>query len=253
MNEEWEAERALVHAHGTWKMLPLHPQPQWLESWSSYLIRLAEANGLKAINELATLAGLRGRWKGVRASPDSYFAVSGFPAGGDYGMYAIHPARHHLLSSGPPLCLSPAAREPIFSGKPGRVFALLSSLFSWAADSLLPSFLAVSRAVGLPHAWVSFPECLRALWDADPLSSVRSPARTLLSMPGRFENLPNVAPAAAGTGPALHTDKRPRDAADDCRVGPRNYRGTRNGRVLHPVAAQQTADHTGSCLPAEPR
>jgi hypothetical protein len=34
------------------------------------------ANGLKAINELATLAGLRGRWKGVRASPDSYFVVS---------------------------------------------------------------------------------------------------------------------------------------------------------------------------------
>jgi len=76
VNHGREAEQTLVHAHGTWKVLPLHPQPQWLESWSSYLIRLAEANGLKSINELATLAGLRGRWKGVRASPDSYFAVS---------------------------------------------------------------------------------------------------------------------------------------------------------------------------------
>jgi hypothetical protein len=76
VNDKREAERALVQAHGTWKMLPLHPQPQWLESWSSYLIRLAEANGLKAINELAILAGLRGRWKGVRAFPDFYFAVS---------------------------------------------------------------------------------------------------------------------------------------------------------------------------------
>ena len=76
MNDRLEAERALAHAQGTWKTLPLHPQPQWLESWSSYLIRLAEANGLKSINELAALAGLKGGWKGVRASPDSYFAVS---------------------------------------------------------------------------------------------------------------------------------------------------------------------------------
>src|SRR5260370_12960596 len=79
VNDEREAERALVQAHGTWKLLPLHPQPQWLESWSSYLIRLAEANGLKSINELATLAGLRGRWKGVRASPHSYFVSSSHP------------------------------------------------------------------------------------------------------------------------------------------------------------------------------
>src|SRR2546421_608962 len=68
--------RIPICPRGPWKMLPLHPQPQWLESWSSYLIRLAEANGLKAINELATLAGLKGGWKGVRASPDSYFVVS---------------------------------------------------------------------------------------------------------------------------------------------------------------------------------
>src|SRR5437763_1141789 len=105
-------------------------------------------------------------------------------------MYAVHPARHHLLSSRPPLCLPAAAREPIFAGKPCRVFALLSWLLSRAADSLLPSFLAISRAVGLSRAWVSSPERLRALRDADPLSAVLSSARPLLSMPGRFENLP---------------------------------------------------------------
>jgi hypothetical protein len=76
VNDELEGARALAHGHGSWKMLPLHPQPQWLESWSSYLIRLAEANGLKSLNELATLTGLTGGWNGVRASPDSYFALS---------------------------------------------------------------------------------------------------------------------------------------------------------------------------------
>lgn len=51
---------------------------EFIASWSfsQHSLRLAEANGLKSINELATLAGLRGGWKGVRASPDSYFAVS---------------------------------------------------------------------------------------------------------------------------------------------------------------------------------
>jgi len=51
-----------------WKVLPLHPQPQPLESFTSYIMRLAEANGLKSINELATLAGTR--WSRVHTSPD---------------------------------------------------------------------------------------------------------------------------------------------------------------------------------------
>ena len=76
MNDELEGARTFAHGHGSWKLLPLHPQPQWLESWSSYLIRLAEANGLKSLNEVAALSGLTGGWKGVRTSPDSYFAVS---------------------------------------------------------------------------------------------------------------------------------------------------------------------------------
>src|SRR5256885_2113505 len=51
-----------------WKVLPLHPQPQPLESFTSYIMRLAEANGLKSINELATLADTR--WSRVHTSPD---------------------------------------------------------------------------------------------------------------------------------------------------------------------------------------
>ncbi len=64
-----ETSRWSEKERSIWKMLPLHPQPQWLESLSSYIIRLAEANGLKAMNELATLSGIRG-WETVRHAPD---------------------------------------------------------------------------------------------------------------------------------------------------------------------------------------
>ena len=40
-----------------WKVLPLRPPPQVLESQTSYLTRLAEANGLQSINEVGALAG----------------------------------------------------------------------------------------------------------------------------------------------------------------------------------------------------
>jgi hypothetical protein len=50
--EPWvDRERAI------WNRLPLRPCPQPLESVTSYLIRLAEANGLQSINELGALAG----------------------------------------------------------------------------------------------------------------------------------------------------------------------------------------------------
>jgi TniQ len=50
--ESWvDRERAI------WKVLPLHPRPQPLESMTSYIIRLVEANGLQSINELGVLAG----------------------------------------------------------------------------------------------------------------------------------------------------------------------------------------------------
>jgi TniQ len=40
-----------------WNVLPLHPQPQPLESLTSYMTRLAEVNGFQSINELGALAG----------------------------------------------------------------------------------------------------------------------------------------------------------------------------------------------------
>jgi TniQ len=50
VTEPWhDRERAI------WKRLPLHPQPQPLESFTSYLLRLAEANGLRSIYEIAQL------------------------------------------------------------------------------------------------------------------------------------------------------------------------------------------------------
>lgn len=64
--EQWvERERAI------WNMLPLHPQPQPLESLTSYLIRLAETNGLQSIRELVALAGSsRRKWESLYHSPD---------------------------------------------------------------------------------------------------------------------------------------------------------------------------------------
>ena len=56
--------------HPLWRILPLHPQPQRLESLSGYILRLAEANGLKSVNELAHLSGLRSGWRDVRIAPD---------------------------------------------------------------------------------------------------------------------------------------------------------------------------------------
>ncbi len=50
--ESWDdRERAI------WKVLPLHPPPEVLESMTSYIIRLVGANGLQSINELGVLAG----------------------------------------------------------------------------------------------------------------------------------------------------------------------------------------------------
>src|SRR5712691_5436875 len=63
------------HAQAIWNVLPVHPRPQPLESMTGYIIRLAEANGLKSIHELGALAG------GIRfnnlKSPD--YPASAFP------------------------------------------------------------------------------------------------------------------------------------------------------------------------------
>src|SRR5260370_36512666 len=54
-----------------WKSLPLHPQPQVLESFSSYVTRLAEANGLQSMNELAALVGAK-RFRFDQRHPADY-------------------------------------------------------------------------------------------------------------------------------------------------------------------------------------
>jgi hypothetical protein len=54
-----------------WNVLPLRPQPQPFESFTSYITRLAEVNGLQSINELFTLADIHaGRLIRFRISPD---------------------------------------------------------------------------------------------------------------------------------------------------------------------------------------
>jgi len=53
-----------------WETLPLHPQPQPLESCTSYILRLAEANGMKSTSELATIAGASTGFQFERRNPD---------------------------------------------------------------------------------------------------------------------------------------------------------------------------------------
>ena len=68
-----------------WKVLPLHPRPQPLESMTSYMTRLAEVNGLQSINELGALAGGL-RLSNLKRSPD-------YPAAAYQGLAQItgHP------------------------------------------------------------------------------------------------------------------------------------------------------------------
>lgn len=57
--------------HFIWKRLPLHPPPEPFESMTSYLIRLAEENGLRSMSEFVGLLGISyGRLTGVCTSPD---------------------------------------------------------------------------------------------------------------------------------------------------------------------------------------
>ena len=55
-----------------WQQLPLHPQPAELESLTSYITRVAQANGLTASAELVALAGgTRSNWQTLRSFSDS--------------------------------------------------------------------------------------------------------------------------------------------------------------------------------------
>ncbi len=92
--EPWvDRERA------TWKVLPLRPRPQPFESMSSYIIRLAEANGLQSINELGALAG--GMTFSYLKSPDYPAAaypglaqITGYPEKRWFDMTFFHLLQH---------------------------------------------------------------------------------------------------------------------------------------------------------------
>ncbi len=69
--ELWaDRERAI------WNLLPLRPRPQLLESMTSYITRLAEANGLQSLDELGALAG--GMIFSYLKSPD--YPAAAYPA-----------------------------------------------------------------------------------------------------------------------------------------------------------------------------
>ena len=54
----------------TWDLLPLHPPPEPLESFTSYITRIAERNGFQLIDDLANLAGRPNGWKNQYLFPD---------------------------------------------------------------------------------------------------------------------------------------------------------------------------------------
>src|SRR6266496_2801906 len=84
------AESWVDREHAIWKVLPLHPRPQPLESMTSYITRLAEANGLQSINELGALAGGM-RLSSLKRRPD-------YPASAYSGLAQItgHPEERWL-------------------------------------------------------------------------------------------------------------------------------------------------------------
>jgi hypothetical protein len=85
-----ETEPWVDHKQAIWNVLPLHPRPQPLESITSYITRLAEANGLQSINELGALAGGM-TFSSLKRSPD-------YPAPSSPGLAQItgHPEERWL-------------------------------------------------------------------------------------------------------------------------------------------------------------
>ena len=125
-----ETVKRMDQGRSTWKLLPLHPQPHWLKSLSSYIIRLAEANGFQSTDDLATLSGIWS-WKYAHAALD-YSAYCAEKVSEDCWMYLGYLMERDLLSSRASLCFSRSLCQrdaSVFAGKHCYVFALLSSLF----------------------------------------------------------------------------------------------------------------------------
>ncbi len=102
-----ETEPGVDHKHAIWSVLPLHPQPQPLESITSYITRLAEANGLQSINELRALAGGMA-FSGLKSSPDYPAAaysglaqITGHPEERWFDMTFFHLIQHFGCAMNP--------------------------------------------------------------------------------------------------------------------------------------------------------
>lgn len=69
-----------VASHAIWKRLPLHPPPEPFESMTSYLFRLAEANGIRSMSGFVELLRISyGRMTSICTLPDypAPFALAG--------------------------------------------------------------------------------------------------------------------------------------------------------------------------------
>jgi len=90
----------MAQERAIWKLLPLRPCPQPLESLTSYITRLAQANGLQSINELGALAN-RMSLSGLKRRPDypapaypGFVQITGYPRETWFGMTFFHLVQH---------------------------------------------------------------------------------------------------------------------------------------------------------------
>ena len=153
--EQWvDQERAI------WKVLPLHPHPQPLESFTSYLIRLAEANGLQSIRELIALVGSpQRRQQSLYNSPDypapSFYAglaqITGCPE------ERLLQTTFHFLIRRFGRSMYPHALHHFRRREPRLLFTLLPGVFSRVRSSFLLAALAIPGAPWMHGAWSKAP------------------------------------------------------------------------------------------------
>ena len=97
----------IVQERAIWNVLPSRPCPQPLESLTSYITRLAEANGLQSINEIGTLAD-RMNLSSLKRMPDYHAPaypgltrITGHPQETWLGMTFFHLVQHFGRSMHP--------------------------------------------------------------------------------------------------------------------------------------------------------
>jgi len=90
----------IAQERAIWKVLPLRPRPQPLESITSYITRLVEANGLTSIKEIGALAGGMSL-SSLKRRPDypapaypGLAQITGYPQETWFGMTFFHLVQH---------------------------------------------------------------------------------------------------------------------------------------------------------------